>query len=91
LFRVRNKKETIYCYNDEERDNALKKLGKTSEVTRFKGLGEISPTEFGQFIGENMRLQQVTIDNQRKVDDMLKFFMGENIPERRTYIMKNLV
>ncbi|NMA43352.1 MAG: type IIA DNA topoisomerase subunit B [Oligosphaeraceae bacterium] len=91
LFRVRNKKKTRYCYNEEERDLAQKELGKEAEVTRFKGLGEISPEEFGQFIGEDMRLQAVTIDNVRQVDNMLRFFMGDNIPERRNYIMENLV
>lgn len=91
LFRVRNKKETRYCYTETERDAAMKALGRDCEVTRFKGLGEISPGEFGQFIGEDIRLQQVSIDNVRQVDDMLKFFMGENVPERRTYIMDNLL
>ena len=91
LFRVRNKKETRYCYTETERDAAMKALGRDCEVTRFKGLGEISPGEFGQFIGEDIRLQQVSIDNVRQVDDMLKFFMGENVPERRTYIMENLL
>jgi len=91
LFRVRNKKETRYCYTEAERDAAMKELGRDCEVTRFKGLGEISPDEFGQFIGDDIRLQPVSIDNVRQVDDMLKFFMGENIPERRTYIMENLL
>lgn len=91
LFRVRNKKETRYCYTEAERDQAMKAIGRDCEVTRFKGLGEISPNEFGQFIGEDIRLQQVSIDNVRRVDDMLKFFMGDNIPERREYIMQNLL
>jgi len=91
LFRVRNKKETIYCYDESERDRALDKLGKNAEVTRFKGLGEISPNEFGQFIGDEMRLQAVTIEHRRNVPPCLQFFMGQNTPERRQYIMKNLI
>ena len=91
LFRVRNKKETIYCYDENERDRALDKLGKNAEVTRFKGLGEISPNEFGQFIGDEMRLQAVTIEHRRNVPHCLQFFMGQNTPERRQYIMKNLI
>jgi len=90
LFRVRNKKETVYCYDARERDRACARLGKTSEVTRFKGLGEISPHEFGQFIGPDMRLLKVTVENQRAVPGMLEFFMGKNTPERRRYIMQNL-
>ncbi len=92
LFRVRNKKETIYCYDEEERDEAVKKLGsRSAEVTRFKGLGEISPSEFGQFIGEDIRLVKVTIDNSKGIAEMLKFYMGDNTPNRREHIMKNLV
>ena len=91
LFRVRNKnKELIYCYSENERDRAAEKLGKTSEITRFKGLGEISPDDFGEFIGENMRLSPVTLDNMHGVNDLLKFYMGDNTPERRDYIMRNL-
>ena len=91
LFRVRNKsKELIYCYSETERDRAAEKLGKTSEITRFKGLGEISPDDFGEFIGENMRLSPVTLDNMHGVNDLLKFYMGDNTPERRDYIMRNL-
>ncbi|MFA6713768.1 MAG: DNA topoisomerase IV subunit B [Victivallaceae bacterium] len=92
LFRVRNKKETVYCYDEEERDAAMGKLGKANlEVTRFKGLGEISPEEFGQFIGEDMRLQSVSIDHMRNVPEMLEFYMGKNTPERKEHIMANLV
>jgi DNA gyrase/topoisomerase IV subunit B len=94
LFRVRNKKETIYCYDEQERDDAVMKLQKgrgSSEITRFKGLGEISPSEFGQFIGEDMRIQPVTIDHMRGVQEMLTFYMGSNTPERKQYIMDNLI
>ncbi|MEA2011497.1 MAG: toprim domain-containing protein [Verrucomicrobiota bacterium] len=91
LFRVRNKKETIYCYDIAERDRAINKLGKTHEVTRFKGLGEISPNEFGQFIGPDIRLRTINVDNIRKVQKPLEFFMGNNTPERKDYIIKNLI
>jgi topoisomerase-4 subunit B len=95
LFRVRNKKETIYCYDGDERDEAVKKLGGSSgkgvEITRFKGLGEISPNEFGQFIGKDMRLQGVALDHMRGVQEMLNFYMGKNTPERKEHIMANLV
>ena len=92
LFRVRNKKKTIYCYDEQERNEAVGLLGKKSaEVTRFKGLGEISPSEFGQFIGEDIKLINVNVDYMRDVPEMLEFYMGKNTPERREYIMKNLV
>lgn len=91
LFRVRNKKVTRYCYSEEERDAAQAELGKSSETTRFKGLGEISPQEFKPLIGENMRLIPVTVDNLRDVDNILKFYMGANTPERRQYIMDHLL
>jgi DNA gyrase/topoisomerase IV subunit B len=91
LFRVRNKRDTVYCYDARERDQACAKLGRACEVTRFKGLGEISPHEFGQFIGNDIRLLKVTVENQRTVPSMLEFFMGKNTPERRSYIMQNLV
>jgi topoisomerase-4 subunit B len=92
LFRVRNKKETIYCYSEKERDEAMVKIGKASlEVTRFKGLGEISPDEFGQFIGEDIRLESVSIDHMRNIPEMLDFYMGKNSPKRREHIMTNLV
>ncbi len=90
LFRVRNKKETRYCYSEAERDNALKKI-KGPEVTRFKGLGEISPKEFGQFIGEDIRLVPVSLDTIGEVGKCLEFFMGKNTPTRKEFIMKNLI
>ncbi|UDQ98079.1 DNA topoisomerase IV subunit B [Lentisphaerota bacterium WC36G] len=94
LFRVRNKKETIYCYNIAERDKAVAKLGglkRGVEITRFKGLGEISPNEFGRFIGEDIRLESVTVEHMRNVGDMLEFYMGKNTPKRREHIVDNLV
>jgi len=91
LFRVRNKKETSYCYNAEERDAAVHALGSQAEVTRFKGLGEINPKEFGQFIGEDMRLVPVSVSTLKTVPQVLNFYMGKNTPERREYIMKNLI
>lgn len=91
LFRVRNKKETVYCYSEKERDKATARFGKQAEITRFKGLGEISPKEFGQFIGKNIRLEPVRITRLKEIPDMLDFFMGRNTPERREYIMENLV
>ncbi len=91
LFRVRTKKKTIYCYSEEERDGAMKELGNSNEVTRFKGLGEISPSEFKPFIGRDMRLVCVEGQNQHHVPDILQFYMGRNTPARREYIMSNLV
>lgn len=91
LFRVRNKKETLYCYSEKERDAAVKKLGASSEVTRFKGLGEISPAEFGQFIGEDIRLLPVAVQSLKNIPGILEFYMGKNTPERREFIMKNLL
>ncbi|HMP76672.1 MAG TPA: toprim domain-containing protein [Kiritimatiellia bacterium] len=91
LFRVRNKKETIYCYSEAERDEAMKKLGRSCEVTRFKGLGEISPGEFKAFIGKEMRLTAVDVRDQHHIPHLLSFYMGRNTPERRDYIMNNLV
>lgn len=90
LFRVRNKKETRYCYSEAERDAAMEKI-RGSEITRFKGLGEISPQEFGQFIGEDMRLRPVAIQNLGEVGKVLDFIMGKNTPERREFIIENLV
>ena len=89
LFRVRNKKDTRYCYSEAERDEALDAI-KNPEVTRFKGLGEISPREFGQFIGEDMRLVQVSVGSMGEVEKSLDFFMGKNTPERRDFIIENL-
>jgi topoisomerase-4 subunit B len=91
LFRVRNKKETIYCYSEKERDVAMKKLKQGCEVTRFKGLGEISPKEFGQFIGSDIRLITVSLDSIHKMHETLNFYMGKNTPSRREYIMENLI
>jgi topoisomerase-4 subunit B len=91
LFRVRTKKETRYCYNEKERDAAAAELGGQSEITRFKGLGEINPKEFKQFIGENMRLVPVSVNTLKAVPPVLSFYMGKNTPERRDYIMKNLI
>lgn len=90
LFRVRNKKETIYCYDEREKVKAMAKLGKNPEITRFKGLGEISPDEFGQFIGDAMRLEPVFIKKDSPLADMLKYFMGKNTPERQEFIINNL-
>ena len=90
LFRVRNKKNTIYCYNHEEKLAAMKKLGKNPEITRFKGLGEISPDEFINFIGEDMRIEPVVIGRDMTIADMLKFYMGKNTPERQEFIIDNL-
>ncbi len=91
LFRARNKKETVYCYSEAERDAAMQRLGRGCEVTRFKGLGEISPGEFKAFIGPEMRLTPVDIRDQPHIPDILSFYMGRNTPDRRTYIMENLV
>lgn len=90
LFRVRNKKETIYCYTDEERQRAIHKLGKTAEITRFKGLGEISPEEFGKFIGEDIRLDPIILSKETKIADLLGFYMGKNTPDRQNFIIDNL-
>jgi topoisomerase-4 subunit B len=90
LFRVRNKKETRYCYNAKERDAAIEAIS-APEVTRFKGLGEISPKEFGQFIGPDIRLVAVTIKNIKGIQETLEFYMGKNTPQRREFIMENLV
>ncbi len=93
LFRVRNKTRTIYCYSEQERDQAVLELSRGVEITRFKGLGEISPDEFGAFIGNEIRLLSVTIDHMRNIQEMLEFFMGDNqkTPERRELIMNKLV
>ena len=90
LFRVRNKKTTLYCYDDTERDAAIKTLGRNPEITRFKGLGEISPDEFKHFIGDDIRLDPVKIDANESIKEMLKFFMGKNTPIRQEYIIRNL-
>lgn len=90
LFRVRNKKQTIYCYSEEEQKKAIDKCGKTAEITRFKGLGEISPGEFKDFIGKSMRLTPVDSSQDHHLTDTIDFYMGNNTPERREYIMNNL-
>lgn len=90
LFRVRNKKETIYCYDDEERRAAIDKLGKNAEITRFKGLGEISPDEFKFMIGPDMRLDPVAYEEGKGVKELLAFYMGKNTPDRQQYIIENL-
>jgi DNA gyrase/topoisomerase IV subunit B len=90
LFRVRNKQETVYCYSEAERDRAQRRLGKV-EVTRFKGLGEINPKEFGQFIGNDMRLERVVVDSLSSIGRALEFFMGKNTPKRKQFIVDNLV
>jgi topoisomerase-4 subunit B len=91
LFRVRNKNKTFYCYDEKDRQEAMKSIPeKGREITRFKGLGEISPKEFGQFIGDDIRLQDVAVEQISEVPDILKFFMGKNTPKRREFIMQNL-
>lgn len=90
LFRVRNKKETIYCYSEEERVRAINKLGSKPEITRFKGLGEISPDEFKNFIGKDIRLDPVIIDKQSPINELLTFYMGKNTADRQEFIINNL-
>jgi len=90
LFRVRNKKKTIYCYSEQERVDALTELGKQAEITRFKGLGEISPDEFSHFIGDDIRLDPVMLDKNMTIDELLSFYMGKNTPKRQEFIIDNL-
>jgi topoisomerase IV subunit B len=90
LFRVRNKKETHYCYSEEEKQVAIRKLGGKPEITRFKGLGEISPEEFGGFIGEDIRLEPVILNKETSIKTLLNFYMGKNTPERQVFIIENL-
>ena len=90
LFRVRNKKETLYCYSDNEKNSAINALGGKPEITRFKGLGEISPEEFGLFIGESIRLEPVIIRGKTSVNDLLKYYMGKNTEDRQKFIIDNL-
>ncbi len=90
LFRVRNKKETIYCYSEEERVNAIEKLKPKPEITRFKGLGEISPDEFKHFIGADIRLDPVMLERSMSIEELLSFYMGKNTPERQEFIIDNL-
>ncbi|MDD2246903.1 MAG: DNA topoisomerase IV subunit B [Proteiniphilum sp.] len=91
LFRVRNKKKTLYCYTEEERLSAIEELGPNPEITRFKGLGEISPEEFRNFIGEDIRLDRVTMRKEDLLKELLEFYMGKNTPERQSFIIENLV
>ncbi|ALM07163.1 DNA topoisomerase IV subunit B [Sediminicola sp. YIK13] len=90
LFRVRNKKETIYCYSEEERKDAIEKLSGKPEITRFKGLGEISPDEFQHFIGDDIRLEPVMLDKALSIESLLEFYMGKNTPDRQKFIIENL-
>jgi topoisomerase-4 subunit B len=90
LFRVRNKKKTIYCYSEDERRSAIDELGKNPEITRFKGLGEISPDEFKHFIGRDIRLEPVLLSKDASIDSILSYFMGKNTPERQDFIIENL-
>jgi topoisomerase-4 subunit B len=90
LFRVRNKKETIYCYSEQEKVDAIEKLGAKSEITRFKGLGEISPDEFKHFIGDDIRLDPIMLDDNFSIEDLLSFYMGKNTPKRQDFIINNL-
>jgi len=91
LFRVRNKKKTLYCYSDEERLAALNELGKDAEITRFKGLGEISPSEFKYFIGEDIRLDKVNLGSKENIAELLSFYMGKNTPDRQEFIIDRLI
>ena len=90
LFRVRNKKKTIYCYSEEERKDAMEKLKPKPEITRFKGLGEISPDEFVHFIGADIRLDPVMLDKAMSIEELLSFYMGKNTPDRQKFIIDNL-
>jgi topoisomerase-4 subunit B len=90
LFRVRNKKDTIYCYTEQEKQAAMRKLGRNPEITRFKGLGEISPEEFGKFIGENIKLEPVILQSDRSIQQVLTYYMGKNTPARQEFIIDNL-
>ncbi|HTL80575.1 MAG TPA: type IIA DNA topoisomerase subunit B, partial [Bacteroidia bacterium] len=90
LFRVRNRKETIYCYSEDERKAAIAKLGTKPEITRFKGLGEISPDEFKHFIGKDIRLEPVLISSGSNIGELLSYYMGKNTPERQDFIIGNL-
>jgi topoisomerase-4 subunit B len=90
LFRVRDKKETIYCYSEQEKLKAIEKLRGKPEITRFKGLGEISPSEFGQFIGQDIRLEPVLLKSNQSIEQLLEYYMGKNTPDRQTFIINNL-
>ena len=90
LFRVRNKQKTIYCYSEEEKQDAIKVIGTKAEITRFKGLGEISPEEFGEFINENIKLSPVIIADDKEMSGLLEYYMGKNTQERQDFIIGNL-
>ncbi|MEY4886099.1 MAG: hypothetical protein RL151_1408, partial [Bacteroidota bacterium] len=90
LFRVRTKQQTMYCYNEQEKKAAIKKLGAKSEITRFKGLGEISPDEFGKFIGPDIRKQPVFLEQHAQIQHLLEYYMGKNTPDRQDFIVQNL-
>jgi topoisomerase-4 subunit B len=90
LFRVRDKKNTYYCYSEGEKQAAIRKLKGNAEITRFKGLGEISPDEFGAFIGEDIRLEPVVLTEDCNIDQTLEYYMGKNTPERQDFIIENL-
>jgi topoisomerase-4 subunit B len=90
LFRVRNKQETNYCYSESEKQAAMARLGARAEVTRFKGLGEISPDEFGRFIGPDMRLEPIILKADTSIPKLLAYYMGKNTPERQQFIVENL-
>ncbi len=90
LFRVRNKQKTIYCYSEEEKQKAIRSLGNKPEITRFKGLGEISPNEFGRFIGEDIRLEPIILRKETSINKLLSYYMGKNTPERQGFIIENL-
>ena len=90
LFRVRDKKKTFYCYSEKEKQDAIKALRGKAEITRFKGLGEISPSEFGDFIGENIRLEPVVLQKDTDLEKVLSYYMGKNTPQRQRFIIDNL-
>jgi topoisomerase-4 subunit B len=90
LFRVRDKQKTFYCYSEQEKQEAITKLRGKAEITRFKGLGEISPNEFEDFIGDNIRLEPVILGEKTKIEDLLGYYMGKNTPERQVFIIDNL-
>ena len=90
LFRVRDKKKTFYCYSEEEKANAINELRGKAEITRFKGLGEISPSEFEDFIGDNIKLEPVYLSPNSDIDEILSYYMGKNTPQRQNFIINNL-
>jgi topoisomerase-4 subunit B len=90
LFRVRDKKDTYYCYSEQEKQDAINKLRGKAEITRFKGLGEISPDEFGGFIGDDIRLSPVNLQSSTQIEELLSYYMGKNTPDRQEFIISNL-